>query len=88
MLNSAACLTDGGVANHGDYPGTMAKGALQRMGGPGRSSRQLPVAALWGRLYPVLQPAGSSSWWAYRRTRSNWVPFPLVFGGRSIYGSL
>jgi alcohol dehydrogenase, propanol-preferring len=48
-----------------------AAAVLQHMGGARAILATAPVAMLWGHLCPVLQPAGSSSWWVYHRTRCN-----------------
>src|SRR5207237_6964550 len=48
-----------------------AAAVLQRMGGAGAILQQPPVVMRWDHLCPVLQPAARSSWWVYRRTRSN-----------------
>src|SRR5713101_737947 len=50
---------------------TMPQRYCSVWAGPERFSQQPPVAPAWGHLCPVWQPAASSSWWVYRRTRSN-----------------
>ncbi len=69
-------------------PPRMPRRRCSGWAGPGRFSQQEPVAPLWGHWCPVLQPAVSSSCWVYRQDQVQLSAFPLVFGGRSIYGSL
>ena len=52
-------------------PPRMPQRCCSVWAGPERFSQQAPVVMLWGGLCPVLQPAASSSWSVYRRTRSN-----------------
>src|SRR5580700_3080869 len=47
-----------------------ATAVLQRMGGARAILATAPSGDSMGRLCPVLQSAGNSSWWACRRTRS------------------
>src|SRR5260221_512343 len=58
--------------------------------GPERFSQQPPVVVLWGHWCPVLPRAASSSCRpGFRRSTGLQLnAFRLVFGGRSIYGSL
>ena len=69
-------------------PPRMPQRSCSVWAGRERFLQQEPVVMPWDHLCPVLQPAASSSWSVYRRTRSKLNAFPLVFGGRSIYGSL
>ena len=46
------------------------------------------MVAQWVHWCRVLQPAGNSSWWVYLADPIQLSAFPLVFGGRSIYGAL
>jgi len=48
-----------------------AAAALQRMGGARAILATAPSGGAMGPLVSGLAPAGSSSWWAYRRTISN-----------------
>ena len=65
-----------------------AVAVLQRMGGAERSSQRVPVVPQWVHWCRVLLPAGNSSCVGVPGDPIQLSAFPLVFGGRSIYGTL